>query len=550
MAQGDTSGLRARADELRKANAQRAAQQELQNGTNGASSSSTGAPSAAQVAAAKEAHDKIVKAQNTHFEHGYRKVDTRDDQIIGGGKERALTHYNPGIVITEKGRETDKRVDTHESWEFGGPIGTAFMMVFFPNMMYYLWICLWFYDGRLVIPNGVDDIVPFLQRMAQHVYEDAFPTPRAIIGYGGLMVFEFALAWVMPGWMQEGLPVPSLNYKTLMYKCNALSSFYATLIVSAVLHVTGIYRLTEIIEHFGEYMTVAMISGFLLAIAIYLHAVLTGTAQRMSGNLLYDYFMGAALNPRIGPVDLKMWAEVRIPWVLLFLISVSGACKQYETYGYVTPNMAFMVLATGLYINACAKGEECIPQTWDMFHEKFGWLLIFWNFAGVPFTYSYSCVYIATHPPHVYKFSTLGYVALYTTLLTAYWIFDSSMAQKSRFRMQLQGTFVVRWTFPQMPWSTLKDPRYLQTEHGNALLVDGWWQFARKINYSADWIQATTWCVAAGFGSIIPYYYSIFFFAVLTHRCGRDFERCERKYGKDWEKYCKIIPYRFIPYVY
>lgn len=35
-----------------------------------------------------------------------------------------------------------------------------------------------------------------------------------------------------------------------------------------------------------------------------------------------------------------------------------------EVYGYVTPNMAFMVLATGLYINACAKGEECIPQTW------------------------------------------------------------------------------------------------------------------------------------------------------------------------------------------
>lgn len=35
-----------------------------------------------------------------------------------------------------------------------------------------------------------------------------------------------------------------------------------------------------------------------------------------------------------------------------------------EVYGYVTPNMAFMVLATGLYINACCKGEECIPQTW------------------------------------------------------------------------------------------------------------------------------------------------------------------------------------------
>ena len=47
--------------------------------------------------------------------------------------------------------------------------------------------------------------------------------------------------------------------------------------------------------------------------------------------------------------------------------------------------MAFMVLATWLYLNACGKGEECIPQTWDMFHEKWGFLVIFWNFAGVPF---------------------------------------------------------------------------------------------------------------------------------------------------------------------
>ena len=34
-------------------------------------------------------------------------------------------------------------------------------------------------------------------------------------------------------------------------------------------------------------------------------------------------------------------------------------------------------------INACAKGEHMIPQTWDMFHEKFGFMLIFWNMAGV-----------------------------------------------------------------------------------------------------------------------------------------------------------------------
>lgn len=87
--------------------------------------------------------------------------------------------------------------------------------------------------------------------------------------------------------------------------------------------------------------------------------------MRMSGNLVYDIFMGASLNPRVftsdvfalgrkrwDGVDLKMFAEVRVPWVLLFMIAVSGAVKQYEDLGFVTPNALFMILATGLYINA------------------------------------------------------------------------------------------------------------------------------------------------------------------------------------------------------
>lgn len=84
-------------------------------------------------------------------------------------------------------------------------------------------------------------------------------------------------------------------------------------------------------------MTVSMFYGFAVSFATYFWAVWTGNAIRMSGNFAYDLFMGAALNPRLGSVDLKMWAEVRIPWVLLFLIAVSGGVKQYETYGYCTP---------------------------------------------------------------------------------------------------------------------------------------------------------------------------------------------------------------------
>ena len=137
--------------------------------------------------------------------------------------------------------------------------------------------------------------------------------------------------------MQEGLPVPSLGYKTLMYKCNAIGCIYITWITAFLLHYTGIFRLTAIIDNFGHLMSVAMLWGFGVTFFMYFITVLAGNPIRMSGNLIYDIFMGACLNPRIGPIDLKMWLEVRIPWVIVFFMSVSGACKQYETYGYVTP---------------------------------------------------------------------------------------------------------------------------------------------------------------------------------------------------------------------
>lgn len=141
----------------------------------------------------------------------------------------------------------------------------------------------------------------------------------------------------MPGYQQEGLPVPSLGYKTLMYNCNALYCLYATMITAGLLHYTHTFRLTEIIDNYGHIMTVSMIYGFVVSFGMYFVTVMAGQPIRMSGNLIYDVFMGAALNPRIGSIDLKMWAEVRIPWVIVFFLAVSGGCKQYEQLGYVTP---------------------------------------------------------------------------------------------------------------------------------------------------------------------------------------------------------------------
>jgi Delta24(24(1))-sterol reductase len=178
--------------------------------------------------------------------------------------------------------------------------------------------------------------------------QDASPNAYAWKVYSSLIAYQLLLAWVVPGYMQEGLPVPSLDYKTLTYKCNALGSIYITMITAAGLHYYHIFRLTEIIDNYGHIMTVAMIYGFAVSFGMYFLTVATGTQIRMSGSFIYDVFMGASLNPRIGPIDLKMWAEVRIPWVIVFFLAVSGGCKQYEEFGYVTPVSAFASLIYSL----------------------------------------------------------------------------------------------------------------------------------------------------------------------------------------------------------
>ena len=80
-------------------------------------------------------------------------------------------------------------------------------------------------------------------------------------------------------------------------------------------------------------MIAAMITANAIAIAVYVGARVTGNAERRSGNVLHDFFMGAWLNPRIGMLDLKMWAEIRVSWLTLFLLTASAAAHQYSAYG-------------------------------------------------------------------------------------------------------------------------------------------------------------------------------------------------------------------------
>jgi len=84
-----------------------------------------------------------------------------------------------------------------------------------------------------------------------------------------------------------------------------------------ILNYYKVLSLSYIYDNLGGFLTSAIIFSNLSVLLIHYWAVLTKNAERMTGNFIYDLFMGAYLNPRFGIVDIKMVAEVRVSWLLL-----------------------------------------------------------------------------------------------------------------------------------------------------------------------------------------------------------------------------------------
>ncbi|KAG5439125.1 hypothetical protein PCANB_001424 [Pneumocystis canis] len=403
---------------------------------------------------------------------------TRSRRSIKMDAEIETSRIRSSSRIRARGLKEDK----FQYYEFGGPLGTGLMILFFPCLMYYLWICSTFYNSRWVWLTVDESYIAFIQRMINHIIQGAFPHVRAWLIYWGFLLIQGGMAVTLPGVYSKGLPLSHKNNEKLTYYCNAAWSFYVSIIIALVFHVSGIFDMYTLVMEFGPLLSVSILSGFLVSFIAYFYAVATGNQHRMSGSFVYDLFMGAILNPRIGKYfDLKMFFEVRIPWFILFFISLAVGIKQYEVYGYISPQVCFVILAHYLYANACAKGEELIVTTWDMAYEKWGFMLIFWNMSGVPFTYCHCTLFLATHSPHVYQWSGAYNVFCRSFCVTNYILFIS---QKNRFRQQQQGVLQLRKTFPQLPWQTLKNPTYIKCSNGGTLLTSGWYRFARKIHYT------------------------------------------------------------------
>ncbi|KAI9360833.1 ergosterol biosynthesis ERG4/ERG24 family-domain-containing protein [Zopfochytrium polystomum] len=384
----------------------------------------------------------------------------------------------------------------------------------------------------------------------------------AVVGW---MCFHAALYHVLPARRVAGTLLRDGKTR-LEYPLNGFADLVVTLAaVAAVTAVYGPRPLLWIADSYPAIASAAVAFSSALAVALYVASFRKRSGSQPillaeggnSGWPFYDLFMGRELNPRLpGGLDLKYFCELRpgmIGWVVLNIAfaarqgvdamttasssSSSSSSQQHPFFAWVlgvSPAMWLVVSFQLYYVVDALWNEAAILTTMDITTDGFGFMLSYGDLAWVPFTFSVQARYLSFRPVALPAAAVVGLVGL---KLVGLWVFRGANGEKNRFR-----------TDPDGP--ACRHLKYIRTESGSRLLVSGWWGVARHINYTGDLTMALAWCLPTGFGSPVPYFYMLYFTVLLVHRERRDEHKCRAKYGKDWDRYCRLVPYRFLPYVY
>ncbi|XP_049612938.1 delta(14)-sterol reductase LBR isoform X2 [Syngnathus scovelli] len=409
--------------------------------------------------------------------------------------------------------------------DFGGKIGAYFWLLFLPSWVLFVILQVNLEDPSLVnFPPPVPPLETFWDAQA--------------LGFVVLWILFQVLLYILPvGKLSEGMPLRSgerLKYRTNGFFAIAMSAA----VVAAAVH-QGI-DLTYIHSHFLQIAVATFLISVLLSVYLYIRSRYAPPDQHAlggsSGNVIYDFFKGHELNPRIKNFDLKFFCEMRPGLIGWCLINFAFALTEMQQQGLATPSYA-MILVNAFQLIYVVDGlwnEEAILTTMDLMHDGFGFMLAFGDLVWVPFTYTLQAYYLVSHPNEL---SLPAVAAIVLLKLIGFYIFRKSNSEKNAFRRNP--------TDPQLSYL-----RTIPTATGKSLLVSGWWGVVRHPNYLGDLIMALAWSIPCGFRHLLPWYYMIYFIILLVHRDSRDMSDCRRKYGSAWDEYCRTVRYRIIPRVY
>ena len=246
--------------------------------------------------------------------------------------------------------------------------------------------------------------------------------------------------------------------------------------------------------------------------------------------LWLDLWVGPTRNPTWLGVDLKMFFY-QPSLIGLGVLNAGFAFAQLEAHGTITTQMWLYQGFWWVYLLTHYLYEEFMLQTWDVIAENFGFMLVWGDIVYVPFLYSLCGWFLVDQTTSIGWPEAAALAALFGLSL---WVFRGANHQKFRYKEDRSARI---WGRP----AESMDGR---------LLVSGFWGIGRKLNYTGEIGVYLAIALTTGTTSLVPYLLPAALCALLVQRAWRDEQRCARKYGELWVRYCARVRFRMFPFLY
>ncbi|CAN8067558.1 unnamed protein product [Agarophyton chilense] len=382
----------------------------------------------------------------------------------------------------------------------------------------YLLLCL---TVAAILARDLLPILPHLQLSLPplHIY-------AALLSYIASVALVGAF---LPGKIQLGMPLS--DGTRLKYKCNGLLVTGAVVTILAFSVWNGYIRASWVAHNYAHLFVATNLYALVLSTYLFVKGRLSRPPNWLKPrSMLSDFVMGSELNPFLFGVNLKFFSY-RPSMCGWLIVNLSFLAKQYETHGFISGRMMLYQITTAWYIWDYFVHETKIVSTWDIIAEHFGLMLVWGDYVFIVFAFSVQNLLLLHDTRHL---SYWKVIVILLTFSAGFAIFRGANSQKHQFKTNPNALI----------WG--KAPITV----GGKLLAAGFWGMARHMNYTGDLLLALSFCLPCGRTSSLGYLYFVYLLLLTVHREKRDDERCSQKYKSLWDDYCRLVPYRMVPFVY
>ena len=271
-----------------------------------------------------------------------------------------------------------------------------------------------------------------------------------------------------------------------------------------------------------------------------------------SGSLFKDFVWGTELYPRIYGLDLKRFVNCRFSMTFWQLAGLSFCYRSYTMHGNTMDwGLFFSAVSQYLYLFKFFLWEMGYMRSIDIIVDRAGFEIQWGCLVWVPAVYTFHTRFLVQYPSGL-SFS----VASGLFVLSLAGVVLNYMADRERDIFRATNGEALVWgkkpSFIKATYTIIDRKTGESSQKNSLLLASGFWGVARHFQYFFELTAAWSWCLLANplENGIFVCLYAAFLTYLLIDRAERDSKKCHLKYGKYYDEYCQLVPYKILPGIY